>query len=206
MHFSIDPEEIKAEIAHLGHAVTNILNIKHYRTKQPLSILLNVLLQIANKLGLLKKKVFMNLQPAPNNKDIFDVEFLQQCKIRFEPPKHTRDIAQCANCQRYGHTKNFCYLKPRCVKCAGEHSTSQCPRKERSGDVRCVLCGGNHPANYEGSTVYKDLQKTTNPFGRNNILTLLNFNKHYTHSLASLMPKSPNKISVIPPLKSRTTT
>jgi hypothetical protein len=53
-------------------------------------------------------------------------------------------------CQRYDHTKNYCHLKSRCVKCAGSHGTTQCPRKERSSDVRCVLCGGNHPANYKG--------------------------------------------------------
>jgi hypothetical protein len=45
------------------------------------------------------------------------------------------------------------------VKCAGDHSASQCPRKERSSDVRCVLCDGSHPANYKGCTVYKDLLK-----------------------------------------------
>jgi hypothetical protein len=49
--------------------------------------------------------VFVDLKPAPNNKDMFDVEFLQQCKIKFEPLKHKQEIAQCYNCQRYGHTK-----------------------------------------------------------------------------------------------------
>jgi hypothetical protein len=39
--------------------------------------------------------------------------------------------------------------------------TNQCHHKERSSDVRCVLCGGNHPANYKGRKVYKDLQKKT---------------------------------------------
>jgi hypothetical protein len=34
-------------------------------------------------------------------------------------------------------------------------------RKERSSDVQCVLCDGNHPANYKGWMVYKDLQKKT---------------------------------------------
>jgi hypothetical protein len=94
MHYSIDPEEIKTEIANLGHTVTNIWNIKHYRTKQPLSMF------------------FVDLKLTPNNKDIFNVEFLQQCKIKFESPKHRRVIAQCANCQRYGHIKNYCHLKP----------------------------------------------------------------------------------------------
>jgi hypothetical protein len=106
---------------------------------------------------------FVELKPTPNNKDIFNVECIQQCKIKFEPHKHKSDIVQCANCQRYGYTKNYCHLKPRCVKCAGEHLTNQCHRKERSSDVRCVLCGENHPANYKGCTVYKDLQKKTYP-------------------------------------------
>lgn len=153
MHYSIDPAEIKAEINNLGHTVTNIWNVKHSRTKQPLPMF------------------FIDLLPAPNNKAIFQVEFLQRCKISFEPPKHSRDIPQCANCQRYGHTKNFCHLQPRCVKCAGDHTTAQCSRKERSSAVKCILCNGNHPANYKGCSVYKDLRnKTYQPLRQ----------KHYT--------------------------
>jgi hypothetical protein len=49
------------------------------------------------------------------------------------------------------------------VKCAGIHLTSQCPRKECCSNVCCVLCGGNHPANYKGYMVYKDIQKKTSP-------------------------------------------
>jgi hypothetical protein len=79
MHYSINPAEIKTEIENLGHAVTNICNIKQNRTKLPLSM------------------VFVRLKPALKNKDIFLVEYFQQ----FEPPKHKRDIAQCANCPRY---------------------------------------------------------------------------------------------------------
>jgi hypothetical protein len=47
---------------------------------------------------------FDELRLAPNNKEIFNVEYLQLRKIRFEPPKHKRDITQCAKWQRYGHT------------------------------------------------------------------------------------------------------
>jgi hypothetical protein len=93
MHYSISPEEIQTEIENLGHKVTNIWNMKQNRTKLPLSMF------------------FVELKPALNNKDIFLVEYLQQCKIKFEPPKHKRDIAQCAKCKRYGHTKNYCHLK-----------------------------------------------------------------------------------------------
>jgi hypothetical protein len=81
MHYSINPDDIKSEIEKLGHKVENIWNIKQFQTKLPLSMF------------------FVDLKPAPNNKDIFNVEFLQQCKIKFEPPKHKRENAQCSNCK-----------------------------------------------------------------------------------------------------------
>jgi hypothetical protein len=56
--------------------------------------------------------------------------------------------------------KPIASIAPQCVKYAGTHFTSQCLRKDKS-DVTCVLCNGNHPANYKGCTVYKDLQKRT---------------------------------------------
>jgi hypothetical protein len=77
MHHSINPEEIKTEIEKLGHTVTNIWHIKQYKTKLSLSMF------------------FVELKPAPNNKDIFNAEFVQQGQTKFEPPKDKRDIAQC---------------------------------------------------------------------------------------------------------------
>jgi hypothetical protein len=100
----------------------------------------------------------VDLKPAPNNKDIFHIEYIQQYKIKCEPLRHRRDIAQCADCQRYGHTRNYCHLKLRWVKYAGDPLTTQCHRKERSSDVRCILCGGNYPTNYK-DVLYKELQK-----------------------------------------------
>jgi hypothetical protein len=38
MKYSINPEEIKNETEKLGHRVTNIWNIKQYRTKLPLTL------------------------------------------------------------------------------------------------------------------------------------------------------------------------
>jgi hypothetical protein len=58
MHYSINPEEIKTEIQKFEHTVTNIWNTKQYRTKQPLSMF------------------FVELKPALNNKDIFNVEYI----------------------------------------------------------------------------------------------------------------------------------
>jgi hypothetical protein len=59
--------------------------------------------------------------------------------------------------------RKYCHLKPRWVKCAGDHLTNRCQRKERSSDVQCSLCGENYPANYKGSIIYKELQKRVSP-------------------------------------------
>lgn len=84
-------------------------------------------------------------------------------KIRFEPPHVKREVMQCQNCQRYGHSKNYCHRSPRCVKCAGDHLTKNCERKTKSKDVKCINCQGNHPANYRGCIVAKEIQKRKYP-------------------------------------------
>jgi hypothetical protein len=66
MHYSIKPEVIKTE--KLGHTVTNVWNIEQYRTKLPLSMF------------------FVEMKLALNNKDMFNLEYIQKFKINFEPP------------------------------------------------------------------------------------------------------------------------
>lgn len=106
---------------------------------------------------------YIDLKQSPENKQIYNTKYLLNCSIIFEAPKPKRLIPQCASCQRYGHTRGFCFRKPRCVKCAGDHFTIHCPRKGRSEHVKCVLCNGNHPANCKGCSVYKELQKVRYP-------------------------------------------
>jgi len=101
--------------------------------------------------------------------------------VKFEPPHPNREIPQCINCQRYGHTKGFCNRKARCVKFAGDHPTFNFPRKTKSENATCALYEGNDPAYYKGCTVDKDLQKDTSPHmeeGNNNQTTTRQFCTH----------------------------
>ena len=66
-------------------------------------------------------------------------------------------------CQEYGHTKNYCFKSPVCVKCAKKHLTSECPIKEKIQSVKCANCDGNHPASYKGCIVRKQLQQKLFP-------------------------------------------
>jgi hypothetical protein len=79
---------------------------------------------------------------------MFSVEYIQQCTNHPNTKGTLNDI----------DTKNYCHFKPKCVKCSCDHLTNQCHRKERSSDIRSILCDGNHPMNYMGFTVYKVLR------------------------------------------------
>ena len=77
-----------------------------------------------------------------------------------------RQVPQCGNCQQYGHTKSYCRRCPICIKCAGDHSSKNCPQQNRSKDIKCVLFNGNHRANYKGCLVYHEIKKQKNPTPR----------------------------------------
>jgi hypothetical protein len=143
LHYSIPTEEIKLELEKAGHKVRNIMNIKHRVTKEPLSLF------------------FVDLEPQQNNKEIFKQEFLYNTKITIEAPKKNYNIIQCMRCQSYGHSKTYCSKPFNCVKCGQSHDTKTCT-KPKSTPAKCALCSGDHPANYKGCTVYKELVASRN--------------------------------------------
>lgn len=145
MHPSTDPEDIKEALSLLEHECTNIWNVKRRITKEPLPMFT------------------VELKQKENNKSVYDIKSLLHCRVIFEPPRPKREIPQCGNCQQYGHTKTYCRRSPKCIKCAGDHLSAKCSRKTRSDDVKCVLCGGNHPANYKGCSIYRELEKIRFP-------------------------------------------
>lgn len=147
MHYSTELNEIKESIEEFGHTVRNISNVKHFKTKNPLSMF------------------FIDLEPSSNNKEIFDIQFLLNAKIEFEPPYKRKEIVQCKKCQSYGHTQSYCYHPYRCVKCGQYHESKLCS-KPQSEPPKCALCEGNHPASYKGCKVYKELKNKTFPHPR----------------------------------------
>lgn len=139
IHHSVPTSEIKEELEALGFKVRNIINVLKRSTKDPLNLF------------------FVDLEPADNNKKIYEVQYLMHMKISVEPPRKNTSIAQCTRCQNYGHTKAYCTRPYSCVKCGRNHNSSTCI-KTRDTPATCALCEGSHPANYKGCTVYQDLQ------------------------------------------------
>ena len=81
------------------------------------------------------------------------------------------------------------------MKCSQNHS--DCPKIVRSDKVKCVLCSGNHPANYKGCTVYKQLPEKAFPRPRQCIIREQvpleqPLNAGFSYADAIRGPKQPN--------------
>jgi len=58
LHHSRDTEDIRQELFELGHNVRNTINVQHRTTKEPLNLF------------------FVDLEPAENNKEIYNINAL----------------------------------------------------------------------------------------------------------------------------------
>lgn len=170
LHHSTPHQVIKDEIAATGNKVVGeIINARIGPEKIPTSTF------------------FVNLEPSPNNRKVKDIKYIYHTAVIIEDPKKRQVVPQCTRCQQYGHTKNNCSRPFRCVKCALNHKTSECPKKDRNTPAKCALCLGSHPANFKGCQVYREIHErkfNTRP-------------KHQTPKLTTgkvqfTTPKSPN--------------
>lgn len=145
---SISHDEIKEDLEKLGHEVVGVTNIFKMVTID----------------GVKVRKAFplfyIDLKQKDNNKEVFNIRNLAYCTVKIEPPKKTRGIPQCTNCQQLGHTKSFCHRQNKCVKCAENHHTKQC-KKQPGSPPTCALCQQKgHTANYKGCPVYQNKIKS----------------------------------------------
>lgn len=147
LHPTTNTAEIRTALEEIGFQVRQITNVLHKTTKLNLPIF------------------FVDLEPSELNKDIFHINHILHTKVKIEEPYKKRDLVQCQNCQEYGHTKTYCAHTPRCVRCAEHHITSEC-LKPRNLPAKCALCQGEHPANYKGCQIHKELQRRRNPNSR----------------------------------------
>lgn len=128
----ISPEELKSELESFNF---NVKLIKRFGMADKLMTMCLVLL---NK--------------ESNSKDIYEISELFYLKIKVEAFRKS-GVPQCFSCQRFGHSSFNCSHPPRCVKCAGEHKASDCP-KTREENPACCNCGGLHTANFRGCPSY----------------------------------------------------
>ncbi|KAJ4425639.1 hypothetical protein ANN_27835 [Periplaneta americana] len=146
LHPSCDTNAVKNELCEQGFEPLQMLPIYHHITK-------------VVRLPLF----FLDLKPNVHNDNIYDLNRLYYAVIKVDPPKPKRHIIQCMKCQEYGHSKNYCNKRARCVKCDGIHPTSNC-NKPHNVPPACVNCKGQHTASYRGCPEHLKLQKATSSF------------------------------------------
>jgi len=148
--------------------------------KDELQVRLFEVRQVTNVLHRVNKNrlplFFVDLEPTHRSKEIFQLTSFLHTKIKIEEPFKPKIISQCYNCQQYGHTKAYCGYQPRCVRCGDDHLSPDCPNS-RDVPPKCALCSGNHPANYRGCTIHKDLQRRKRLNSTSNFLHVNTFPK-----------------------------
>ena len=75
LHHSTDVQEIRQELLEMGHVARNIVNAHHRETKEPLNLF------------------FVDLEPADNNKDIYNITALQNKIINTETPRLNKNTS-----------------------------------------------------------------------------------------------------------------
>lgn len=140
LHHTCATENIVEELRRRKYKITQAVNKLKWRTKQPLNMFT------------------LTFSHDENINKIYEITDILGTKVEILPLKKSKLIPQCKRCQAYGHTQSYCYREPRCVKCAGKHTTADC-QKPKNVEPKCVHCGKNHPANYRGCEVAKELQK-----------------------------------------------
>lgn len=86
------------------------------------------------------------------------VKYLFHARLTWERYLLKKKMTQCHLCQEWGHATANCHSKPKCMKCAEEHITSKCPRKEKD-PLKCANCEGEHLANSTECEAYKSRTK-----------------------------------------------
>jgi hypothetical protein len=150
----IDVELIKSELTRLGYTIQSVFQFS--KTVE------------GNKIPL--PVYFIELPNNENSKKIFNMTDFMHLIVNVAPYKRKQQPTQCHKCQRYGHAKSGCSNTPRCVKCAENHLSADCPSKGRIPNPKCVLCNGPHVASFRGCSkapkpkdVEEAINETSNP-------------------------------------------
>lgn len=159
LHPSCDVNLVMNELTEMGFQPVQMIPVHHPVTKVPLPLF------------------FLDLKQNVINDKIYEVNRLYYAVVKIEPPRPKRTIIQCANCQDYGHSKNYCHRKSRCVKCDGFHLTSKCTKNPTAPPI-CTNCKGQHTANYRGCPVHIGLQNASQRENKKNTnaYTTTNYN------------------------------
>ena len=85
-------------------------------------------------------------------------EFVSIYGARCRVDTYVPPVRQCSLCYRIGHVKFQCVSGIRCLHCAEQHASDDCPKERRS--LHCINCNStSHAANSKMCPIYTESQK-----------------------------------------------
>ncbi|KAJ4437690.1 hypothetical protein ANN_17835 [Periplaneta americana] len=105
----------------------------------------------------------VTLENSPAGEAIRQCTGLFNIKMSVEPYQPKPSIRQCYKCQAFGHVSTGCHHQSKCVKCAGEHSIADCPKKGPEHEALYANCGDKLTASYRQCPKFMSYVNLTTP-------------------------------------------
>lgn len=174
-------DDVKAELNELNIANVNIVKVSKVYFNKNNKDFYHFLIQLFSD---------------SNVQNLTKIKTIAFQKIRWEPLRK-RDIFQCKNCQRLGHSSANCAMGYRCVKCNKNHKPGECAIPKDTTDKNSLYCVNcevvGHTASYRGCPLFKfakDLNEAKNVQNRKTHNDRLNrINSNFSRSASNNAPK-----------------
>lgn len=140
LHHSWPVNDVYGDLKERGYNIENAVNKLSWKEKKPLDMFI------------------LSFDHNENPEKIHKITHILNTKVEIHPMRGSKIIPQCKKCQAFEHTQKYCNRNPRCVKCAGNHLTQLCTKPSET-KATCANCNSDHPANYRGCQVAKQLQQ-----------------------------------------------
>lgn len=138
----IETSEIKEELEKRGFHPENVSRMRSRKDKRALHMVLVTVPKTENS--------------------IYKIRDILGLVVTVEDQKSPNRVSQCHRCQRFGHAQSRCAANPKCVKCAGNHLTSECTIDKQT-PPKCANCLQQHPASYRGCSAWPKVKQTYVP-------------------------------------------
>ncbi|GBO00318.1 Nucleic-acid-binding protein from transposon X-element [Araneus ventricosus] len=86
-----------------------------------------------------------------NSKNIYNIKTVNFLNVKIETYRKTNKATMCFKCSRFHHSARNCMRKAKCIKCAKNHETKDCPTKTKIDTPKCINCQETgHLASWRG--------------------------------------------------------
>ncbi|GBM22708.1 hypothetical protein AVEN_81469-1 [Araneus ventricosus] len=113
--------EIIQSLEEKGYKIGRASQLKNYKEKRPLPLYL------------------IDVHKYGNYANIYNEKQLCYLKVKIVPYKQRKKATICFNCSGYFHSARNCQMRPRCIKCNGQHAIRECRIKENSPILHALI-------------------------------------------------------------------